>query len=589
MEKQSLYQQQSFTAVPTGILQRKCAACDTRTIAGGKCEDCENKRGVPPVVNEVLNSPGKPLDKDTRGFFESRFEHNFSSVPVSSSPQRKSQNGLTIGESKNVYEQEADRVANSVITNEGQDKGQGANVDLSRVRVHTDSKAAESAASVNALAYTVGNNIVFGAGQFAPGTQAGQRLIAHELTHVAQQSAGRGEGLVMRDEPKDKPKPVAPKPAVPKPAAPPPKKIDFTEEDEPKQAEPKDKAPAGQQTGAPAATGAKDEHSLFFQDPKIAGDPKQSERNRIYVESELTKVGTNINIRYAYPLSEMSKVEEDKISPSQTVTDVKLQIGKLIAEVIADIGTFPPPKDKADEQRILQERARLGEAFRDLTTTKPLNIFIATLPNQSEMVSGQFVPTTDTVYIDAKDVGNKSKLEAAVRIPLQNLKGGISPRTGKKESAVSPAELKDAVLHEALHAMLIRKGIGSDAQWEKLKSGKFKINGPSDAQAKGEEIVRKFLIAQDEVFVYESVATLYKPSEGDKLKESFDSFIKNAKSFLIRKGAKMSTAKYSVSVSEKVDKKAVPWNITYELPDSLTLTAEDSKVIDVILIGYPNN
>jgi hypothetical protein len=59
--------------------------------------------------------------------------------------------------------------------------------DFSRVRVHTDSKAAESARAVNALAYTVGRDVVFGAGQHVPGTSAGQRLLAHELAHVVQQ------------------------------------------------------------------------------------------------------------------------------------------------------------------------------------------------------------------------------------------------------------------------------------------------------------------------------------------------------------------------------------------------------------------
>ena len=51
--------------------------------------------------------------------------------------------------------------------------------DLSRVRVHTDRAAAESARSVNALAYTVGRDIVFGAGQYAPQTSTGQKLLAH--------------------------------------------------------------------------------------------------------------------------------------------------------------------------------------------------------------------------------------------------------------------------------------------------------------------------------------------------------------------------------------------------------------------------
>jgi len=68
-------------------------------------------------------------------------------------------------------------------------------VDFSQVRVHTDAAASHLAQSMNARAFTVGRNVVFGAGQYAPGTMEGQRLIAHELTHAVQQ-----EGLKSRTE-----------------------------------------------------------------------------------------------------------------------------------------------------------------------------------------------------------------------------------------------------------------------------------------------------------------------------------------------------------------------------------------------------
>jgi hypothetical protein len=67
--------------------------------------------------------------------------------------------------------------------------------DFSDVRVHVDARAAESARAMRALAYTVGRDVVFGSGQFAPGTAAGDRLLAHELTHVIQQSDHRAERL----------------------------------------------------------------------------------------------------------------------------------------------------------------------------------------------------------------------------------------------------------------------------------------------------------------------------------------------------------------------------------------------------------
>ncbi|MBE9571485.1 MAG: DUF4157 domain-containing protein [Proteobacteria bacterium] len=64
--------------------------------------------------------------------------------------------------------------------------------DFSGVRVHTDAKAAESAQAVNAMAYTVGSDVVFRSQQYAPRTNGGRKLLAHELTHVVQQAGGEG-------------------------------------------------------------------------------------------------------------------------------------------------------------------------------------------------------------------------------------------------------------------------------------------------------------------------------------------------------------------------------------------------------------
>jgi Domain of unknown function (DUF4157) len=69
-----------------------------------------------------------------------------------------------------------------------QDMEQGFGYDFSRVRVHAGAAAEQSARDVNAQAYTVEHDIVFSAGRFVPGTHEGRRLIAHELTHVVQQT-----------------------------------------------------------------------------------------------------------------------------------------------------------------------------------------------------------------------------------------------------------------------------------------------------------------------------------------------------------------------------------------------------------------
>ena len=92
---------------------------------------------APPIVHEVLARPSQPLDLSTRTFMEQRFGHDFS-----------------------------------------------------QVRVHADAKAAESARAIDALAYTAGSDIVFGAGQYAPRTTPGRTFLAHELTHVIQREAG---------------------------------------------------------------------------------------------------------------------------------------------------------------------------------------------------------------------------------------------------------------------------------------------------------------------------------------------------------------------------------------------------------------
>src|SRR5436190_1225640 len=106
----------------SNVLQRKVAQPSTLNHQHSE---------VPPIVHDVLNSSGQPLDRATRSFMEPRFGHDFG-----------------------------------------------------HVRVHTNAKAADSAHAVHAHAYTVGNNVIFGANEFAPTTHHGRELLAHELAHT---------------------------------------------------------------------------------------------------------------------------------------------------------------------------------------------------------------------------------------------------------------------------------------------------------------------------------------------------------------------------------------------------------------------
>jgi len=126
------------------------AHCPCMASGGELCEDCKQKQAaihrraagtaapstVPPIVGDVLRSPGHPLDAATRAFMEPRFGRDFSNV-----------------------------------------------------RIHTGPAAADSACSINALAYTLGSNVVFAPGRYNPHSSVGRSLLAHELTHTIQQGS----------------------------------------------------------------------------------------------------------------------------------------------------------------------------------------------------------------------------------------------------------------------------------------------------------------------------------------------------------------------------------------------------------------
>lgn len=101
-----------------------------------------------------------------------------------------------------LLEDDAPDMVHSVLSRSGEalepavaaDMSARLGADLSDVRIHRDVTASESARAVNANAYTVGSDIVFQSGQFDPTSPAGQRTLAHELTHVVQQRAGAVDG-----------------------------------------------------------------------------------------------------------------------------------------------------------------------------------------------------------------------------------------------------------------------------------------------------------------------------------------------------------------------------------------------------------
>jgi Domain of unknown function (DUF4157)/Bacterial toxin 44 len=131
-------------------LQRKCTHCEEEEKQMQRKEMNEEETIGDNVLESYvdnLTNNGRPLSNEVRNFYEPRFGYDFTNV-----------------------------------------------------KVHTDTVAAKSAQSINALAYTSGNNIVFNNGQYSPNTDSGKRLLGHELTHVIQQSSDNSSHLYKKNQ-----------------------------------------------------------------------------------------------------------------------------------------------------------------------------------------------------------------------------------------------------------------------------------------------------------------------------------------------------------------------------------------------------
>ena len=175
------------------LLQRKCACGGSATLSlSGECEECNYKRLQKKLSIGASNDPLE-LEAD-------RVANQVLAAPaysaVSGTPPSIQRFTGQAAADTTIAPPSVDRVlAGSGSPLEPalrQDMEQRFGHDFSRVRVHSGTVAEQSAQDVHANAYTVGHNIVFGAGRFAPGTHEGQRLIAHELTHVLQQTGMDG-------------------------------------------------------------------------------------------------------------------------------------------------------------------------------------------------------------------------------------------------------------------------------------------------------------------------------------------------------------------------------------------------------------
>ena len=195
-----------YTPLPRHLVLQRSCACGGSAGFGGTCAKCQQKKllGEPLQTKLRINEAGDQYEQEA-----DRVAEQIMRMPVLGSKGEKSSSVFPLIQRREVGEgianMEAPSLVNNVLTSSGQPLDAATQAyfetrfghDFSKVRVHTDERAAESAHTVSALAYTVGRDVVFGAGQYAPQTTAGRHLIAHELAHVVQQHAGATAGLAM--------------------------------------------------------------------------------------------------------------------------------------------------------------------------------------------------------------------------------------------------------------------------------------------------------------------------------------------------------------------------------------------------------
>lgn len=178
------------------LLQRKCACGSPASPLTGECPACKSKKLLQTKL--AIGASNDPLEQEADRVADQVIAAPGDAAISDSRPHIQRFTGQAAGQAAT-----APASVDSVLADSGrpldaplqQDMEQRFGRDFSQVRIHTGEAAEQSARDVNAKAYTVGNDVVFGAGQFAAGVSTKRRLLAHELTHVVQQSAATAPPL----------------------------------------------------------------------------------------------------------------------------------------------------------------------------------------------------------------------------------------------------------------------------------------------------------------------------------------------------------------------------------------------------------
>ena len=175
------------------LLQRKCACGAPTSSLTGECSECQSKKRLQTKL--TIGASNDPLEQEADRVADQVMAAPAHANVTDAPPRIQRFTEQTTGDAGSAPASVDQALASSGSPLEPalrQDMEQRFGHDFSRVRVHADAAAEQSAREVNAHAYTVGHDVVFAAGQYAPQSAAGHRLLAHELTHVVQQSREEG-------------------------------------------------------------------------------------------------------------------------------------------------------------------------------------------------------------------------------------------------------------------------------------------------------------------------------------------------------------------------------------------------------------
>jgi hypothetical protein len=246
----------------------------------------------------------------------------------------------------------------------------------------------------------------------------------------------------------------------------------------------------------------------------------------------------SFHVRFSFPQLEVSAE-----GPSRRLQKAQQSIVSGIQSVTSDIRDLPR-----------SDREELSEPFRNLPASNPIGLHLITDPTPEDLTSG-----TGAAYTMKKDGQIK------IQFPTDLTTGKIF--AAGKTIQVSGTRVKDlikrTIIHEFLHALLIRKKIDSDSVAPAMDAG-LRVKGDPETVKVFNTLARNYLTAQEEIFAYENEGRLYQPASPavEKLK-TWKALVEG---LFAEKNLLLEGSSHRIALSDAKAAKGHGWQINYTMP-----------------------